>query len=90
MKDARGLLKSIDLLDNTLIVPLLFQVIVDYLKHSLSYERFRELQVLVQCTFNLSERKKFTFSFKSLFFEINQNWRGRLPKQKRLMSGKEK
>ena len=36
MKDARGLLKSIDLLDSTLIVSLLSQVIVDYLKHSLS------------------------------------------------------
>lgn len=56
MKDARGLLKSIDLLDSTLIVSLLSQVIVDYLKHSRSCERFVELQLLVQCT--LFKRKK--------------------------------
>ena len=43
MKDAGGLLKSIDVLDNTLIVLLLPQVTVDRLKFSLSCERFVEL-----------------------------------------------
>ena len=36
MKDVRGLLKSIDVLDNTFIVLLLSQVTVDRLKYSLS------------------------------------------------------
>ena len=43
MKDGRGLLKSIDVLDSTLIVSLLSQVTVDRLKHLFSCERFVEL-----------------------------------------------
>ena len=56
MKDTRRLLKSIDVLDSTLIASLPSQVIFDHLKHSLSCESFVELQLLEQCTFNLSER----------------------------------
>ena len=54
-KDARGLVKSIDVLHDTFIV-LLSQVTVDRLKYSFSCERFVEPSLLVQCAFNLSER----------------------------------
>ena len=43
MKNARALLKSIDVLDSTLIVSLLSQVTVDRLKHLLSCQLFVEL-----------------------------------------------
>ena len=50
-KDARGLVKSIDVLHDTFIV-LLSQVTVDRLKYSFSCERFVEPSLLVQCAFN--------------------------------------
>ena len=74
---------------------LLSQVIVDHLKYSLSCECcFRASTVpLVECTSTFSE--VFTFTevsvlFQKLFFDMNHNRQGRLPKQKRSMSSKEK
>ena len=69
-----GLLKSIDVLDNSSILSLLSQVTVDRWKYSLYCERFSELQLLVQCTFNSSKSfQKFMFCFKSFFFFLHDS-----------------
>ena len=74
-KDARSLVKSIDVLDDTFIVLLLSQVTVDRLKYSFSCERFVEPSLLVQCAFNLSERWNFSevyVLFKKFFLHESQ------------------